>query len=121
MVCQFSTRGRICGGRRTFCTRYRRTRRRGRGEGGRQKAEGIHHRVTEGTEAVREEGGTRQAEEDEAGTFGVNRSLTLGKSKIAQRFRSQAHTEREIMKICVSNSLFVIVPARSTGSDCLNH
>src|SRR5258708_37910738 len=86
IVCQFSTRGRICGGRRTFCTRYRRTRRRGRGEGGRQKAEGIHHRGTEGTEAGREEGGTRQAEEDEAGTFGVNRSLTLGKSKIAQRF-----------------------------------
>src|SRR6267143_3840046 len=54
-----STRGRICGSRRTFCTRYRRTRRRGRGEGGRQKAEGIHHRGTEGTEAGREEGGTR--------------------------------------------------------------
>src|SRR5260370_27531194 len=27
----------MCGGRRTFCTRYRRTRRRGRGEGGRPK------------------------------------------------------------------------------------
>src|SRR5258708_23574088 len=37
MVCQFSRGGRICGGRRTFCTRYRRTRRRGRGEGGRPK------------------------------------------------------------------------------------
>src|SRR5260370_13327498 len=37
MVCQFSRGGRIWGGRRTFCTRYRRTRRRGRGEGGRQK------------------------------------------------------------------------------------
>src|SRR6266478_2432644 len=51
-----STRGRICGSRRTFCTRCRRTGRRGRGEGGRQKAEGIHHRGTEGTEAGREEG-----------------------------------------------------------------
>src|SRR5258708_35151992 len=39
MVCQFSRRGRICGGRRTFCTRYRRTRRRGRGERGRPKPE----------------------------------------------------------------------------------
>src|SRR5260370_27279980 len=44
------------GGRRTFCTRYRRTRRRGRGEGRRQKEEGIHDRGTEGTEAGREDG-----------------------------------------------------------------
>src|SRR5258708_33601781 len=56
IVCQFSTRGRICGGRRTFFTRYRRSRRRGRGEGRRQKAEGIHHRGTDGTEAGREGG-----------------------------------------------------------------
>src|SRR6266446_7752011 len=48
--------GRICGNRRTSFTRCRRTGRRGRGEGGRQKAEGIHHRGTEGTEAGREEG-----------------------------------------------------------------
>src|SRR5258706_3831753 len=37
MVGRFPTRGWIWGGRRTFCTRYRRTRRRGRGEGGRPK------------------------------------------------------------------------------------
>src|SRR5258708_39601971 len=75
IVCQFSTRGRICGSRPTFCTRYRRTRRRGRGEGGRQKAEGIHHRGTEGTEAGREEGGTRQAEEDCGCQLGVKTKL----------------------------------------------
>src|SRR6267142_2574067 len=83
IVCQFSTRGRICGSRRTFCTRYRRTRRRGRGEGGRQKAEGIHHRGTEGTEAGREEGGTTDLDQCEGRRSAIHSLSGTGEGRRA--------------------------------------
>jgi len=77
----FQRGGRICGSRVLSVQGTDGRDARGRGEGGRQKAEGIHHRGTEGTDAGREEGRTRQAEEDESWNVWCESSLTLESRK----------------------------------------